>query len=404
MLSGDLDLDVEINSEDNSVRRDCDSLQVVLHPSSCARWVSLVIRAKLIEGTPGENFEEGIRESMRAFYDDLSSLDVPRLSKLCLLHELEEYELDTDDPTGDPSDSVQVYWFGTAYETWSAPRIREVVTNGHSLPLHLRTSLTKLTLNLDSTYLESFGDLGDLLSTFSSIQELCIRVSTFHRGFLATPRERWFLPSVSRLRLEWEFQRTYTSQTVTNIDLILSRILFPNLTSLQVELEAFGGAIDNSILPQFSGSSLFDVILFGLSRERRPRFPKLTALEFCTTENIFDQDHGDFFIPIHKFRDLQHLALEEIPKSIFPSEGGESSDYYASRQPPSSLQTVFLRKCDGMTAKGVKSFLEALQKVNEGMGRWTSRLERFSVLRCGNVDEDELGVSFGDTKIFYAPE
>ena len=190
-------------------------------------------------------------------------------------------------------------------------------------------------------------------------------------------------------------------RAVTNIDLLLHYIVFPNLTSLQVELEVFNYADYGDEFSHFSGSTFFDAILYGYSQKPHPRFPKLNSFEFITTENLFAHDRNHFFFPIHEFRELRHLALKGIPKAIFPPKGRQYTDYYIARQPPSTLQTVLLEDCGGVTAKGITSFLEALQKVNEEAGRRTGRLEHFSVVGCRNVDEVELGYSFGDTKIFY---
>ncbi len=232
-LSSDLALDVEISAK----HTETDSLQALLHPPSSTRWSSLLMRIPLIQnGRPGFAVTT-FKDLVRDFYVDLKGLQLPNLSRLCLIHEQEVFEVyyDRDRP---------ISWFGTIYDTWSAPHIREIVTNGgDSLSLQFRNTITKLTFTLH--ILQHIEDVGRLISTFGFVRELCIRWST-NRGGIGTIsgnpgeiRTPWPMPSVSVLRLELETDAPDTQLMTGSIGNLLASILFPNLSTLHIQITTF---------------------------------------------------------------------------------------------------------------------------------------------------------------------
>lgn len=274
------------------------------------------------------------------------------------------------------------------------PEIREIATNGgSSLSLALSSSLTKLTISVDTL---GCGEFGHMMRRLTSAQELCIRASTEHRGFNSKLRPDegpldWKMPSVSHLRLEWEYHDYHIGRAVEDIDLLLKRGLFPDLEILQFEILAVDGLnIRKDSAPV--EIDLFGQLLYKSGSEHGFRFPNLTTFEFHTDCRVIDPP-GDTFFPIHEFHVLRHLTLKGIPIVMFPSDDGKAGDYYTSHRPPTTLQSITLEGCDGVTSQAVVLFLEALRRG----------LEYISVVGCKNIDEAELGASLGGTKLFYYP-
>ncbi len=104
-------------------------------------------------------------------------------------------------------------------------------------------------------------------------------------------------------------------------------------------------------------------------------------------------------LPVHEFRTLQHLTLKGMSMELFPSEDGKHLDYYTSRRPPPTLQSITLEDCDRITTEGLASFLEALQETQDEVGL-QNQLERVTVVRCKCIDVVELVTSLKSTEFF----
>lgn len=212
------------------------------------------------------------------------------------------------------------------------------------------------------------------------------------------------MPCVSHLRLEWGFHDDRVARAIADMDLLLTRILFPNLTTLQLELTAFD-ELNNRKDNVSVEHDLLRGLLYEYPAGIKLRFLNLRIFEL-QTNNLYAYPAGDYFFPIHDFRELRQLILKGIPTAMFPSEDREAASYCASHRPPSSLQSITLEDCDGVTNKAIALFVEALQKVNQGMGWRRGQLEQVHVsgVRCKKIDEVELGTPIGGTELLYYPE
>jgi len=390
-LSSDLALDVEISAK----HTETDSLQALLHPPSSTRWSSLLMRIPIIQnGRPGFAVTP-FKDWVRNFFVDLKGLQLPNLSRLCLIHEQEIYEVYAYDG------HRPISWFETMHDTWSAPHIREIVTNGgDSLSLQFRNTITKFTFTLDT--LAHIEDFGRLISTFGFVRELCVRWSTNRGGITANPGDKrtpWRMPSVSVLRLELETGVPHIPWVADSVDILLTSILFPNLTTLQIQITTFDVQHNATHTP--TSKDLLDALLYGRPPGHTFRFPSISAFEFRIDGNPCLP--SDWMLPVHEFRALQHLTLKGMSMELFPSEDGKHLDYYTSRRPPPTLQSITLEDCDRITTEGLASFLEALQETQDEGGRKNQR-ERVTVVRCKCVDVLELGTSLKSTDFFWVSE
>lgn len=340
------------------------------------------MRIPLIPSIPTGRSDDAITEALRDFYVDLSGLELPNLSRLCLVHEEEMYEMAPD------SLDVETHLFGITYDTWLAPRIREVATNGgYSLSQPLRNMLTKLTLSLDTT--ENIENFGCMITLFESVRELCIRGST-KCALTAIPGEvymPWRMPSVSSLRLEWAIGVPLDPWAADDWDNLLTYITFPNVTTLQIQVTTFH--VQHNAHQQFSSrrEDLLDALLYERPPERTFRFPNISTFEIDIDGTLGLPT--DWMLPIHEFRELQHLALKGMRVELFPSEDWELVDYYDSRRPPTTLQTIILEDCSRITTKGFASFLGVLKTEAQEKGR-RNNLERVMVTRCSSVNVEDL--------------